>query len=317
MKKKILSFVLAASVAVSLSASFATSAVEVNAATKTKVAAIPLDFQDVGRFEEPWDKSNTNVNCVTKTDYFEVTKPSSVQGKATLYIPKTILDSQKRDGILFSFNASAKIGETDDDWIEIGHPEEVCITSTSGKYYSIKSDGDFYKVDIARELTYTFAPDGPIEGLPAEANAIVFNGINLIGFNKTTGYVYLDNVQFLINDSVVAEQDFEGDIRDIPTRVITAPWDDSTWESKEAYAEICDYSNKVVSVPKTKITLKKGKTASLKATAFPNSKITYKTSNKRITTVTRKGVVKGVKKGTATISVTANGKTVKVKVTVK
>ena len=138
-----------------------------------------------------------------------------------------------------------------------------------------------------------------------------------MGYNKATGYVYLDNVQFLINGSVVAEQDFEGDIRDIPTRVITAPWDDSTWESKQAYAEIYDYSNKVVSVPKTKITLKKGKTASLKATAFPNSKITYKTSNKKIATVTSKGVVKGVKKGTATISVTANGKTVKVKVTVK
>ena len=50
---------------------------------------------------------------------------------------------------------------------------------------------------------------------------------------------------------------------------------------------------------------------------MPNSKVTYKTSNKKVATVTNKGVVKGVKKGKAVITVKANGKTVKVKITVK
>lgn len=47
------------------------------------------------------------------------------------------------------------------------------------------------------------------------------------------------------------------------------------------------------------------------------AKVTYKSSNKKIVTVMDKGVVKGVKKGKATITVKANGKTVKVKVAVK
>lgn len=67
----------------------------------------------------------------------------------------------------------------------------------------------------------------------------------------------------------------------------------------------------------TKATVKVGKTVKIKATATPATKITYKTSNKKIATVNAKGVVTGKKAGKATISVKANGKTVKVKVTVK
>ena len=48
-----------------------------------------------------------------------------------------------------------------------------------------------------------------------------------------------------------------------------------------------------------------------------DTEVIWSTSNKKIATVTNKGVVKGVKKGKTTITVKANGKTVKVKVTVK
>lgn len=84
-----------------------------------------------------------------------------------------------------------------------------------------------------------------------------------------------------------------------------------------------------VTVPKTKttaitiaknITVKKGKTYSLKAKVAPKNsdeKITYTSSNKKIATVTKRGKVKGIKKGTATITVKSGSETVKVKVTVK
>lgn len=67
---------------------------------------------------------------------------------------------------------------------------------------------------------------------------------------------------------------------------------------------------------KASATLKKGKTVAIKATATPTAKITYKSSNKRVATVNAKGVVRGLKKGTAKIMVKANGvaKTFKVKV---
>lgn len=63
--------------------------------------------------------------------------------------------------------------------------------------------------------------------------------------------------------------------------------------------------------------VKVGKKVTIKVMATLVAKVTYKSSNKKIVTVMDKGVVKDVKKGKATITVKANGKTVKVKVAVK
>ena len=60
--------------------------------------------------------------------------------------------------------------------------------------------------------------------------------------------------------------------------------------------------------------VKVGKKVTIKVMATLVAKVTYKSSNKKIVTVMDKGVVK---KGKATITVKANGKTVKVKVAVK
>lgn len=79
-----------------------------------------------------------------------------------------------------------------------------------------------------------------------------------------------------------------------------------------------------VSLNKTKKTLKKGKTFTLKATVKPanatNKKLKWTTSNKKVATVTQKGVVKAKKAGKATITATATDgskKKAKCKITVK
>ena len=77
---------------------------------------------------------------------------------------------------------------------------------------------------------------------------------------------------------------------------------------------------KSIKLNKTKVTIKKGKTFVLKYTIPKNTYTTvkYSTSNKKIATVSSKGVIKAVKKGTAVITVkTDNGKVAKCKVTVK
>ena len=73
----------------------------------------------------------------------------------------------------------------------------------------------------------------------------------------------------------------------------------------------------VLTVNKTKITVKKGKTVTITAKATPAKKITFTSSNKKIATVTSKGVIKGMKKGTVKIQVSCNGITKTVIVTVK
>lgn len=67
-------------------------------------------------------------------------------------------------------------------------------------------------------------------------------------------------------------------------------------------------------------TVSKGKSFKIKAVATPKNtdeKITYKSSNKKVVSVTSKGVVKGLKKGTATITVQSGSKKMTCKVTVK
>ncbi|MBQ9610482.1 MAG: InlB B-repeat-containing protein [Lachnospiraceae bacterium] len=65
-----------------------------------------------------------------------------------------------------------------------------------------------------------------------------------------------------------------------------------------------------------RITLKKGARYKLKVTAIPDGKVTYKSKNKKIATVSGKGTITTKKKGKTTIVISSNGmkKTVKIRV---
>lgn len=71
-----------------------------------------------------------------------------------------------------------------------------------------------------------------------------------------------------------------------------------------------------LTVSKTSISVKRGNTAAISAKATPATTIKYKSGNTKIATVSSKGVIKGIKKGTVKITVSCNGikKTVTVKV---
>ena len=98
--------------------------------------------------------------------------------------------------------------------------------------------------------------------------------------------------------------------------------------SKPIYATTTGgkYGNpKSVKVTKSTITIKKGKKARISATTVKEKKsfktyrkLSYETSNRKIATVSSKGVIKGIKKGTCCVYVYAqNGVSRKVKVVVK
>ena len=75
--------------------------------------------------------------------------------------------------------------------------------------------------------------------------------------------------------------------------------------------------NPAFSLVKSSATIKKGKTTTIRSKATPAGKVTYTSSNKKVAAVNSKGVVKGIKKGKATIIVKCNGITKKFVVTVK
>ena len=64
------------------------------------------------------------------------------------------------------------------------------------------------------------------------------------------------------------------------------------------------------------MTVKVNEILKINTTTDPEAKVTFKSSKKKIATVTKDGIVKGIKKGKATITVKANGITKKVKVKV-
>ena len=65
--------------------------------------------------------------------------------------------------------------------------------------------------------------------------------------------------------------------------------------------------NPSLKLTKSSATVKVGKTTKISAKATPSGKVTYKSSNSKIATVSSKGVVKGKKKGTAKITGSWNG----------
>ena len=75
--------------------------------------------------------------------------------------------------------------------------------------------------------------------------------------------------------------------------------------------------NPTLTLSKTSASVKVGKTTKITAKAAPSGKVTYKSGNKKVATVSSNGTIKGIKKGTAKITVTCNGVTKTVKVTVK
>lgn len=129
-----------------------------------------------------------------------------------------------------------------------------------------------------------------------------------------------DKVTWSSSNKKVATVDKNGVVAGVKkgTATITA----KTSSGKKA---TCKVTVKVpatkVKLNKTKVTLAKGKSVTLKATMTPSSstdKLTWTTSNKKVATVTSKGKVTAVKKGTATITVkTSSGKKATCKVTVK
>ncbi len=85
------------------------------------------------------------------------------------------------------------------------------------------------------------------------------------------------------------------------------------------YKATCKVSVKTptLKLAKTSASIKVGKKTTIKATATPTGTVKYTSSNKKIATVSSKGVVTGKKKGTAKITVTCNGVSKNFKVTVK
>ena len=140
-----------------------------------------------------------------------------------------------------------------------------------------------------------------------------------IGFSATDNNYDYDDDDYFDDYNAAADKDKDKDEED-------ELFDDEDETDDDDYFTIDTYlvklkNNQAVTeivLSKTKLTLRAGKTATIKPTIlYGKGKTTYKSSNKRIVKVNSKGKITALKKGKAKITVKNNGAKATVTVTVK
>ena len=296
-KGKVLAAVMAVAMAMTV---LPTGVVEANAAQTNKVLETNVDFK---KNMQSGDESHVYLGYYfAKTD---VTFGKTYEVQTKIYVPAQYFD---KGGSLW-VDPSLSFW-TGDDWqTESGYAENGM--SYDKKSEGVTKTGDFYVVDakIPLETCYDESWENKID-FPTGSGKISTD-LWVTGENAAyKGSIYFDDAALVVDGNVLLSNDFESGKVNECTYTMNQ-------SAKTHTPKVVGFTGKALDVAKKTLTIKAGKKATIKAATMPNSKVTYKTSNKKVATVTNKGVVKGVKKGKAVITVKANGKTVKVKITVK
>ena len=296
-KGKVLAAVMAVAMAMTV---LPTGVVEANAAQTNKVLETNVDFK---KNFHSGDESHVYLGYYfAKTD---VTFGKTYEVQTKIYVPAQYFD---KGGSLW-VDPSLSFW-TGDDWqTESGYAENGM--SYDKKSEGVTKTGDFYVVDakIPLETCYDESGENKID-FPTGSGKISTD-LWVTGENAAyKGSIYFDDAALVVDGNVLLSNDFESGKVNECTYTMNQ-------SEKTHTPKVVGFTGKALDVAKKTLTIKAGKKATIKAATMPNSKVTYKTSNKKVATVTNKGVVKGVKKGKAVITVKANGKTVKVKITVK
>lgn len=299
----------------------------VAAATTNKVVEIPVNFTN-SSWEDDWDTTS-----LTYANIWDLCEPSSYADSYTvsykLYIPAFFMT----EGSAVNFGGCLNFDDASADewkwagWSELPSAElhedgslttwdEAQQMDVPIDYATVKKTGDFYVITYKAQNAFLQTEGAESDASQAEKVAVSFN-FNIKGIYITAkdSAVYLDDLKITKADgTVITDKNFTSD-KTIAGDYRTAPNMEDNDGKALKLATIT--GNKVLTVKSSKVTVKVGKTAKISASATPAGKITYTSSNKKIATVNSKGVITGKKAGKTTIKVKANGKTLKVAVTVK
>lgn len=319
-RKKLLAPILAGAMMLGLLAPMPT-----DAATNT-VAEIPVNFTNT-----TWEDEDANAS---KSEIYlwgelESSYTDSYTINYKLYVPQSIM---KEDSVIqlwtrisFQNTEQEYAGYAYGPYVELHHDGSMTGWDEEKKedipidFASAKKSNDYWVVSYKAKSEGLKLGNATADASKAESVYVSFDLI-VKGIQITSDKaVYLDDVEVVSEDgTTVYYQDFKYfENLESVGRVWVAPNLGSDDGKAPKAVTLANPTAKTLKVAKTSLTVKVGKKVTIKATAKPKAKITYKSSNKKIATVTSKGVVTGKKAGKAVITVKGNGKTVKVKVTVK
>lgn len=302
-------------------------------AAANKVVEIPVNFTNTDWGEkDDWETSSkTDLNLWGFSR--EAAYAGSYDVSFKLYVPVSYIKDGSAINLAGNLNFDAQVAP--DDWKSAGWLEfQSTEFQSSGEMTvwnektqkdepadcaSVKKSGGYYIISYQGKTFGELQTEGAEADIAGtEAVGVNFNlavkGIMI----DAKGAVYVDDVKITAaGGTVVINESFDSikSLKDHGQTVFNSNWEEEGAPLK--LATLPDTTEKTLTVAKKKLTVKVGKKVAIKATAKPAAKITYKSSNKKIAAVNAKGVVTGKKAGKATITVKANGKSVKVAVTVK
>ena len=284
-----------------------------------KATVFPSDLSDNN---VTWKSSNTEVATVTstgkvkgiKTGTATITCTSKATGaKATCKVTvgsvklnqtEIVVEKNKTKTLTATVNPSTLTDKT------------VTWTSSNTAIATVSSKG---KVKGVKTGTVTITCTSNATGLSATCEVTV-GSVKLdqtevtVNKGKTvtlTATVYPStltdkSVTWTSSNTAIATVSSKGKVKGVKTGTVTI----TCTSNATGLSATCEVTVGSVKLDQTEVTVKKGKTVTLKATVYPSTlvdkSVTWKSSNKSIATVTTGGKVKGVKAGTAKITCTSN-----------
>ncbi len=239
----------------------------------------------------------------------ESTKSEEYALSADVYYPKSAVTEKTAYSIAVNIDVYTSEGEP----AAIGSAK-VSNTLAGGTAAAantaVEEIGDYYcfKITSLPVKLSQYAGGSISKYADIPDKVLMFPELKFSGKASTSSKIYVDNLVIKAGSSVAYKNTFDSSQKDSATEIVGSGTEKSLNPSKFSAGKL---------EVKEKQTVKVGKTINLGAKTEPTGKITYKSSNKKVATVNSKGVVKGIKKGKAKITVTANGLKQVVTVTVK
>jgi len=301
------------------------------AAAANKVVEVPVNFTNTQWEDENWDASRSDLGLWNWEEPGAYSNGYTVSYK--LYVPTSMM----KEGAALQINTNLGFNDASEEewkwagWAECPYAElqsdgrvtywdEKTDTDVEADFASAKKSNGYWIVSYkAASSTELNTEDAQADASKAKAVAIDFN-LSVRGIKITSQKaVYFDDLKITKADgTTIRDQNFDSleNLKDMGEVRVSPNFGDNDGKTLKLIT-LPSTTAKTLTVAKTSLTVKVGKKVTIKATAKPSVKITYTSSNKKVATVNYKGVVTGKKAGKATITVKANGKTVKVKVRVK
>lgn len=275
------------------------SGVETEEAKTNKVMETKVDYS---KYHESGDNSNVYTNFMASKDNVSFCKSYGINMK--IYVPEAFMEKGQ---IWINPCITLFTGKENQKYLGWAGNDKGYSFKKNSK--NVTKKNGFYVINAKMNMN-TFK-NGQAESPFPKGKGQIIGGVFVVGKNEDyKGSIYFDDVELLVNHKVVASVDYNNGKAGA-----------CTYSINEKYNR--QIKPRVVSLPKEKLTMskkaisiKEGETEAIKATVVPATKITYESSNKKIATVTSKGIVKGIKKGTTTITVKTNIRFIRIKVSV-